>query len=386
MHAILSPSSASRWLVCTPSAQLEAKEPYSESVYADEGSLAHRLNELMINYRLGKILEKQYKKKLKEIEAHELYTGEMYDYCENFVVYVLELFNSLPKGALLFTEEKIDLSKWVPQGFGTVDIRIVYDRILHVIDYKHGKGVPVFADKNKQLMLYSLGAWEEMSHLFEIDDIKMTIYQPRIENIDTFEMKAVDLVKWADTELKEKAALAYDGKGSFVVGDHCRWCRVKAKCKALADYNLELAKNVFAEDINPVLLTPEETVEILKKEKFFTDWLNAVTEYALDQAVNHGAQWPGMKLVEGLSRRVYADEEKVVTALIKKGFTTDDIYKPLAVKGITDITKLLGKTDFEKVVGEYVIKPPGKPVLVPETDKRPAYGATERAKQAFENE
>ena len=384
MHAVLSPSSASRWLTCTPSAQLEAQEPYSESVYADEGTLAHRLCELLINHKLGRVLTKDYKKRIKEIESHELYTGEMADHCEGFAVYVLELYNSLPKGSVLLTEERIDLTKWVPEGFGTVDIRIIADKKCYVVDFKYGKGVPVFADNNKQLMLYSLGAYEELSHLYSIDKMVMTIYQPRIDNISSYEMFAGDLLAWANHELLLKATAAYEGKGEFVPGDHCRWCRIKPKCKALADYNLNLAKIAF-EKSDPKLLTPEETVDILSKEKFFTDWLSAVADYALDQAVNHGVQWPGMKLVEGRSVRQYGDEEKIVSVLVQNGMNTVDLYN-MKLKGITDMTKLLGKADFERLLSDYIIKPAGKPVLVPESDKRPAFSATERAQQVFKDE
>src|SRR5688572_20879793 len=181
-HAILSPSSSERWLTCTPSAQLEAKEPYSSSVYADEGTLAHRLCELLVKYKIGKMLNKDFKKHLKEIEGHELYTGEMYDYCDGFAVFVLEKFNSL-KGAHIFTEDRVDLTRWIPYGYGTVDIRIVGGRTLFVIDFKYGKGVPVFAEDNSQLKVYGLGAVEEMSHLFNIDTVEMIIYQPRIDSV-----------------------------------------------------------------------------------------------------------------------------------------------------------------------------------------------------------
>lgn len=382
-HAILSPSSASRWLTCTPSAQLEAKEPYSESVYADEGTLAHRLNELLINHRLGRVLTKEFKKKLKEIETHDLYSGEMAEYCEGFAVYVLELYNSLKsKDPVIFTEERVSLTKWVPQGFGTVDIRIIADGILHIVDYKHGKGVPVFADDNKQLKLYALGAWEELEGLYSMDRVVMTIYQPRIDNVSSHEVSIESLKNWAETELIPGAKKAFDGEGDFVPGGHCRFCRVKPKCKALASYNLELAKKAFTE---PALLTPEETAEILLKEKFFTDWLSSVADYALDQSVNHGVQWPGMKLVEGRSIRQYVDEEKVVSKLVSAGVKSSDVYN-MKLKGITDMTKMLGAADFEKLLSDLVHKPPGKPVLVPETDKRPAFSSVDRAKQAFENE
>lgn len=380
-HAILSPSSSERWLTCAPSAQLEAKEPYSTSVYADEGTLAHRLCELIIQHKSGKILNKVFAEHLKEIEAHELYTGEMYGYCDGFAVFVLEKFNSIPN-AHIFTEDRVDLTRWIPKGFGTVDIRIVGGSGLHIIDFKYGKGVPVFAEDNSQLKVYALGAYEEMAHIFNIDWVEMTIYQPRIDSVTSHLMSTTALLRWAETVLVPGAKLAYEGKGEFVPGPHCGFCKVKHKCKALAAKNLEIAKEAFKE---PVFLTPEEIAEIVKAEKSFTDWISSVTDYALDQAVNHGAEFPGLKLVEGRSVRKYSDEESAASALIKTGLNSVEIYN-IKLKGITDLTKLLGKSDFEKVLGDYIIKPPGKPTLAPIEDKRPAFSTVDRAKEAFKNE
>lgn len=380
-HAILSPSSSSRWLACAPSAQLEAKEPYSTSIYADEGILAHRLCELIILHKLGRVLNKAFAKKLKEIEAHKLYTGEMYDYCDEFAVFVLEKFNSMP-GAHIFTEDKVDLTRWIPQGFGTVDIRIIGGNMLHIIDFKYGKGVPVFAEDNSQLKVYALGAYEEMSHIFNIDYIEMTIYQPRIDSVTSYMMTSKELLQWAEIVLVPGAKLAYEGGGEFVPGSHCGFCKVKHKCKALAKHNLELAKEAFKE---PAFLSPEEIAEIVLKEKAFTGWISSVSEHALDQAVNHGVEWPGLKIVEGRSIRKYSDEDKAASELASKGFTGDQIFN-VKLKGITDMTKLLGKADFEKVLGDFIIKPPGKPTLAAIDDKRPAFSSTDRAKEAFKNE
>lgn len=379
-HAILSPSSSERWLTCAPSAQLEAKEPYSTSIYADEGTLAHRLCELIIQHKIGKVLNKAFNKHLKEIEAHELYTGEMYDYCDSFAVFVLEKFNSIPN-AHIFTEDRVDLTRWIPQGFGTVDIRIIGGNSLHIIDFKYGKGVPVFAEDNSQLKVYALGAYEEMSHIFNIDTVEMTIYQPRIDSVTSHTMAAKDLLHWAETVLVPGAKLAYEGGGEFVPGSHCGFCRVKHKCKALAKHNLELAKEAFKE---PAFLSPEEIAEIVLKEKQFTDWITSVSDYALNEAVNHGVEWPGLKIVEGRSVRKYEDEIAASSALIKAGFNSVDIWN-MKLKGITDMTKLLGKADFEKVLGDFIIKPPGKPVLVSEDDKRPAFSSADRAKEAFKD-
>lgn len=380
-HAILSPSSASRWLTCAPSAQLEAKEPYSTSVYADEGTLAHKLCELIILHKSGKMLNTAFAQHLKEIESHELYTGEMYDHCDGFAVFVLEKFNSIPN-AHIFTEEKVDLTRWIPQGFGTVDIRIVGGSTLHIIDFKYGKGVPVFAEDNSQLKVYALGAYEEMAHIYNIKEVEMTIYQPRIDSVTSHKMYALELLLWAETVLVPGAKLAYEGGGEFVPGSHCGFCKVKHKCKALATKNLELAKEAFKE---PAFLSPEDIASIVRAEKSFTDWITSVSDYALDQAVNHGVEWPGMKLVEGRSVRKYSDEENAASALIKSGLNATEIWN-MKLKGITDMTKLLGKADFEKVLGDFIVKPPGKPVLVDENDKRPAFSTADRAKDAFKND
>lgn len=386
-HAVLSPSSASRWLACTPSARLEADLPYTESAYADEGTLAHKICELQIRYVLGRITKKETNKRVKELQNDPLYSGEMLDYCHGFAAFVLEMYNSLP-GAQIFTEDLVDLTRWVPDGFGTVDVRIISAGLLIVIDLKYGKGVPVFAEDNPQLKLYALGAYEEMSHLYNIDTVKTVIYQPRIDNITTAEIPVTHLLKWAEYDLKPRAAMAYEGVGDFLPGPHCQFCKVKPTCKALADYNLSIAQQIFkdADDINPELLTSQEVAQILKMSKFFTDWLTAVEDYALDQAVNHGKTWPGMKLVEGRSVRKYVDEAKVSAALLNAGFEPDDYLKPEEIKGITELTKVLGKAEFEKIVGPYIHKPPGKPVLVPAEDKRPAFSTADRAKEAFKND
>jgi len=367
-------------MVCTPSAQLEALEPYTTSQYADEGTLAHRLAEIMILERTGGITKKQFIKRIDEIKSDDLYTGEMWDYAEGFTTYVLEQFNS-HTGATLFTEDRVDLTRWVPDGFGTVDIRIVADGVLHVIDLKYGKGVPVFADDNAQLKLYALGAWDEMRHLYNIRTVKMTIYQPRLDSISTAETTIFDLTQWAENVLRPRAAIASVGAGDFVPGSHCGFCKIKHKCKALATYNMEAVREAFTD---PALLTPDEIAKILQKEKSFIDWIGAVSDYAYDQAINHGVQWPQMKLVEGRSVRTYTDEIKVTEALLAAGLSLEEIHV-VKLRGITEISKLLGKNDFEKILGDFVHKPAGKPVLVPISDKRAAFGAADRAKQAFKN-
>jgi len=380
-HAILSPSSAHRWLKCTPSAQLEALEPYSTSSYADEGTLAHRLAELLIKKQLGHITTPIYKNHLLAIQHDDLYTLEMADYCQNFADYVIEQFNTLGLDAMIFTEDRVDLSEFVPGGFGTVDIRIVASGVLHVIDLKYGKGVPVFADDNPQLKLYALGAVLEMEHIYNMADVVLTIYQPRLENISSYLLSVEELKAWGESELRPRAALAWEGKGDFVPGTHCQFCKIKHKCRALAEYNLATVREAFK---NPALLEPDEIAEIVQGQKAFTDWIGSVADYAYDQAVNHGVTWPGLKLVEGRSNRVYTDEVRITEVLLAHGLSLEEIHT-LKLKGITEMSKLLGKGDFERILGDFITKPAGKPVLVPEADKRAAFGAAERAKDAFKN-
>jgi hypothetical protein len=330
--------------------------------------------------------EPEFKKAFAIIEKDDLYAPDMYDYCDGFAVYCLEVYNELKGKGLdpvLFTEDKVDLTKWVPFGFGTVDVRIVADGMLFVFDFKYGKGVPVFAEDNTQLKLYALGAYEEMSHLYEINTVALHVYQPRIDNVGAYLMTVPGLLKWADEYLVPRARMAYAGEGDFVPGSHCQFCRIKPKCRALASYNLELAKKAFEE---PATLSPDEIAEIVQKEKFFSDWLSAVTTHALDQALNHGVKWPGLKLVEGRSIRKYTDDGLVSAALLNAGLKDEDIYKPLEVKGITEITKIVGKTDFERILGGLVHKPPGKPILAPAEDKRPEFNPVDRAKAAFKDE
>jgi len=196
-------------------------------------------------------------------------------------------------------------------------------------------------------------------------------------------MTVPGLLKWAAEYLVPRARMAYAGEGEFKPGSHCQFCRVKPKCRALANYNLELAKKAFED---PATLTPDEIAEIVQKEKFFTDWLSSVTANALDQALNHGVKWPGLKLVEGRSIRKYINETDVSLALQDAGVKDGDIFKPLEVKGITELTKILGKTDFERIVGPYIHKPPGRPILAPADDKRAEFDPVERAKSAFKDE
>jgi hypothetical protein len=384
-HAILAPSAASRWLNCTPSARLEGTFPDQAGDAAREGTLAHVLSEILIKQKLGRIEEKPFSVLFEETKKSKFYSEAMLDHCENYAVFVLERFaeaQTHTKDAILHTEEKVDLSAWVPESFGTVDNKIITDSILEIIDLKYGKGVEVSAENNKQMMLYALGAFTQFQHLYDFHTVRMSIYQPRIDNYSTWEISVEALEKWAEEELKPRAALAFAGEGEYTPGNHCQFCRARAVCKANAVYQLELTAYEFRD---AALLEDEEISDILRRHKAFTNWLTAVDDYALDQALNKNKKWPGFKLVEGRSNRVYSDKELAAQKLTDAGLEETLIYKK-ELYGITALEKNIGKKQFETIITPLLIKPPGKPALVVESDKRPAINSLETAAKEFETE
>jgi hypothetical protein len=378
-HAVLSPSSAERWLACTPSARLEEKFADGHSDYAAEGTLAHALAEILIRQKLKMPYSK---KDLKEIRADDMYNDSMEDYCEDYSLFVIEHLEAArahTPDAQIFLEELLVFDEWVKEGYGTGDVTIVADDLMDVIDFKYGKGVPVSALNTKQMRLYGLGAYARFGILYNIKTVRMTIAQPRIDNYSSDEISVKELLKWANGELKQKADLAWKGEGEFKAGNHCRFCRAKGSCKALADYNLELAKYDFAD---PNLLDDVAVADILNRADIFKKWIAAVEEYALDQAINHDKTWPGYKLVEGRSNRKYTDPEAVVSTLLKAGFAEDLIYQK-KLYGITLMTKNLGKKQFENHLSHLLEKPDGKPTLVTLSDKRPEWKGIDKAIQDF---
>ena len=382
-HAILSPSSASRWMACTPSARFEAEFPDRAGEAAAEGTLAHSLGELLIRKELCTITDKVYSQQIKEITSNPMYNAEMRNHAEDYAAFVIERLNGAKartKDAVLHLEQRLNLTDYVPEGFGTGDAVIIADGVMDIIDLKYGKGVPVYSTENKQMMLYALGALREFDFMYDLTSVRMTIYQPRIDNISEWEIPVADLRKWAADELIPKARLAYDGQGEYVPGPHCQFCKAKASCKALADQQLEIAKYEFKE-LNR--LTDEDVADILNRADQFTKWLKGIEDNALFEAVNNGKKWPGYKLVEGRSVRVYSDTEAIVTELKKAGFDEATIFKPKEVLGITAMEKAIGKSKFADIIGPYTIKPPGKATLVPESDKRPELNSLENAKADF---
>lgn len=382
-HALLSPSGAKRWLSCTPSARLELEFEDSAGTAAEEGTLAHSMAELVIGRKLGRVIKKVYDQRLADLKTHSLYEPSMFDYCEDYAAFVIEKYNEVrvhTPDAEIHLETKVDLTGLIPEGFGTIDVRIVANDVLIIIDFKYGKGVRVEAEDNEQLKIYGIGGVQLSELDYDIRRVVMIIYQPRIDNIATFELTTTTLMQWGREYLAPRARLAFSGDGSYSPGDHCRFCRAKPVCKSLANYQLEVAKHEF---MLADLMNELDIADILKRYDGFINWIESVADYALGEAVK-GKQYPGFKLIEGKSNRAYKNENEVVTLLVSKGHNEDDLYNR-KIKGVGDMEKELGKADFNRLVEPMLIKPKGKPALAPLSDPRKLYDRNEEAQDDFKN-
>ena len=380
-HALLSASGASRWMNCTPSARLEEKfDESSTSTFAAEGTLAHEFGDVNLRFKNGEIDEKILNAELKKLRKDKNYTDEMESEVDKYVTIVMEAFavaKARTPDAKLLIEERVDFSHLVEKGFGTGDVCIVADGILDVIDLKYGKGVKVDADNNPQLMLYGSGALRNFEMIYDIHTVNLVIVQPRLDHLSEWQISTEKLIEWGEKEVRPKAAKAYQGKGLQKAGDHCKWCKVKAMCATLAAKNVKLAQHDFKD---PHLLTESQIIEVYKQQPMLVDWVNSVAKYLLDEAVK-GKKWQGLKLVEGRSNRKWTDEKKVQETLIENLFDEKE-FTTTKLQGITAVEKLVGKSEFPTILGSLVIKPQGKPTLVPMSDKRPAMGI-EQAKEDF---
>lgn len=364
-HAFLSPSASHRWLMCPPSAKLNAALPNQSSPYAKQGTDAHELCAYLVEKALGRDVKDP-------TENLDYYDEEMQMCAEGYAEFVmqeLELARQTCPDTEVLIEQKVDFSKWVEGGKGTADCILLSDGTAEIIDYKNGLGVMVSSESeefggNPQLMCYSLGVIDMFDGIYNIDTIRMAIYQPRRDNLSVYEMSKADLLKWADEVLAPTAALAMKGEGEFKAGSHCQFCKCKATCRKRAEFNLEMAQYDFA---MPDTLEDHEVEAILMKVDQLTSWADDVKEYALNQALQ-GKEYENFKVVEGRSVRKYTDEDAVAFAVKDAGF--DPYEKKLL--GITAMTSLLGKKKFEDLLGGMIMKPPGKPTLVPKSDKRPA--------------
>lgn len=297
----------------------------------------------------------------------------MDEHTTNYVNFVLEQLNEMKNGEepIVLIEEKLDFSKYAPDGFGTVDAAIITLGRIHVIDFKYGQKVFVQTENNSQMMLYALAALSKYGRKYKVKKISMSIFQPRRENVSTWTITAAELRKWARTILVPKAKAAYKGCGEYMPGEHCQFCKAAAKCRARAEENLRLAQMEFSP---PPVLSDEEIEEILPKLGDVVKWANDLMTYASDETLLHGKEWKGFKMVEGKTTRRYSDENAVADSANKAGYR--DIYSKKLI-GITEMRKLMGRTDFENIIEPLLIKPAGKPILVPENDKRPAIITTD---------
>ena len=366
-HAVLSASGASRWLACTPSARLEEQFPDSTSEYAKEGTLVHEVCELKVRKNLiEQMPTRTYNTKLKKLKENELWQDEMDKFTDVYLEYIQELVHSYSCSPAVMVEKKVDFSQYVPEGFGTADCIVIAEGTMHIIDFKYGKGVAVSAENNPQMKLYALGAYLEYSMLYPIEKIKMAIVQPRLENeASESEIFVAELMEWAENVVKPLAEKAYKGEGTYIAGNHCRFCRAKATCRERARMNLEASK---FEMKTGALLSDTEVGEALKMAQDLAKWAEDLKEYALTESLK-GKIIPGWKAVEGRSVRAFKDTDLAIKTIIDSGIEEALLYERKQLT-LAQIEKLLGAKQFKELVGELVEKAPGKPTLVLETDKR----------------
>lgn len=360
VHSVLGASAADRWMNCTPSAQLTAGMEDETTTFAAEGTAAHALCEWKVRKAL--------KMRAGRRPTSDYWTDEMEEFTDDYRDFIMDLVGQAKltcKDPVTLIEQHLDFSCYVPDGFGTGDFLLVADKELNVVDFKYGRGVAVYADHNPQMMLYALGALNLFDCLYDIEQVTMTIFQPRLSSISTWTISAKELYKWAEEVLKPKAELAAKGEGEFISGSWCRFCKARNTCRARAESFLELAKMEFQP---PALLSDEEVAEVMEKADELSKWASDVMAYAQAEAIENGKHWNGYKLVEGRSTRRFIDEKKVEEAAKGAGYT--DIYNKSLIT-LTAFEKLMGKDTFKEVLGSYVTKPAGKLTLVPVSDKRP---------------
>ncbi|MDD5852592.1 MAG: DUF2800 domain-containing protein [Lachnospiraceae bacterium] len=379
-HARLSPSASHRWINCPGSVHLaEQCPPQTGSAYTAEGTEAHALAELKLrkfnDEGTSTFFDKQLENARKEFE---FYSGEMEEATDFYFDIVTEKLIQGGPDAELMIEQRFSLDKWVPESFGSADAVIIAGNTIEVCDLKYGKGVKVDAVGNPQLRLYGLGAAELFGNLYDFDTVRVTIIQPRLDHVSTEEISLKELRIWAEEEVAPRAEMAMNDSDFIQCGEWCRFCPAKAICRARAEANLELAKHDFKK---PELLTDEEIGDILKQAEELEKWVADISGYALEQALA-GKQYTGWKLVEGRSIRKYADEIKVADTLRAAGYDDAMLYER-KLNGITNMEKLVGKKKLTELLGDLLVKPAGKPVLVPESDKREAINTTEAAKADF---
>lgn len=385
-HAKLSASGSKKWLTCTRSAALEEQFPDEQSQYAAEGTFAHEVFELMLQGYLLRVDGRDFDKQMAKLRKHQFWSQDLHDYVTEAAHVAVDAINEARercKDPVILIEQRLDFSTHVPEGFGTGDLVIITDDLVEVMDLKYGKGVMVDVEGNTQMMLYGLGAYNELAHLYDIKRVRMTVLQPRLHNFGSCELLIEDLLDWAENYVKPRALLAWDGEGEFVAGDHCTdgFCRARFQCPARAEAALAVARSDFALK-EPELLTQDQLLAVLEKADMAAKWLADVQAHALKQA-EKGHPIPGWKLVEGRSNRKYADADAVAQKLLSAGVDEAVIYER-SLLGITAMEKAIGKKKFVELLSDLVTKPQGKPTLVREDDKRPALSSVASAAEDFQ--
>ena len=377
-HALLGPSSAARWIACPPSVKLCEQFEDVESEYAKEGSLAHEIAELKVRKLIDPgLTSRKFTAAMKKLKEKELYQEEMQGYTDEYVEFIQEQMYSYSTTPHIAVEQKVDFSEYVPDGFGTADCILISNDTLHIIDFKYGKGVPVSVENNKQLLLYALGAYLAYEMIFPIAHIKMSIVQPRLANINTWECSLDYLLEFAKIA-QEKATMALKGEGDFNCGEHCKFCKAKAICKERANVNLELAKYEFkAAD----QLTLEEIGEILEKAKDLAKWAEDLNEYALSESLK-GNEVPGWKAVNGRGSRSFKNIDEAIKVLVDNGIAEELLFERKYLT-LAQIEKTVGKKEFNNLVGDLIVMNVGKPTLVEASDKREAITNRIKAEDEF---
>lgn len=371
IHARFSPSAANRRIHCPPSLLLEEQFEEGESIYAAEGTAGHALAEHLV---------RKYLKMRTKRPTSDFYTDELIaavDEYVSFVIAEIEDARRTCKQPIILVEQRVDASEYVDNCFGTADMVIITDKVAHIIDLKLGKGVEVHAEENPQLMIYGLGVLHMAEALYDIETVRMTIFQPRLFNSSTWDIATEDLKRWGNEVLRPAGAQALIGAGEFAAGTWCRFCRARNQCRARAEHFLEMTKMEFRQ---PALLSDEEVSEIIAKADELSKWAADVYAFAQDQAISNGKRWPGYKVVEGRSVRKFTSDEDVIEAAQSAGYK--DIFKHSLI-GITEMERLMGKENFNTILGRLVYKPKGKLTLVPDSDKREAI-STSSAEADFE--
>lgn len=381
-HALLSCSSSSRWLACSPSGRLEDMFPEEESsTFAEEGTVAHELAQVRLTQAYNEFKKikqtakdkKELSAKEAEIQSNEYYTAdpqEMEAAVQFYVEFVMDAYRrALEEDPLaeLYIERRVDMSAFIPKGFGAVDSAILSLRLAVVIDFKYGKGYAVQAYGNPQMRCYGVGILENLGFNFGVEDLQLTIVQPRKGNVSTEDISAEDLERWAEETLKPRAQLAFFGEQ--VAGDHCNFCNASAYCKKRFDESMNL---IDKSELDVYLIKQEELRSIYDEADRVIKWLNSVKAEVLSRA-KAGTKWEGLKLVETAGNRKITDDATAVRILMDNGYSRKDLYKEVLV-GFGDMEKLVGKAKLAKLLDPVIVRPTGPLALVPETDPRPEHG------------